>query len=138
MLKNLKKHKTIKLWHFVISLGLVLLHLKSSHITHGGPTMSLSLVKLSDNGIYCFYSKFGFFGLFSLWGSTREFVFLHQPGDTRKLHPALVYSFVLVLPAWGLLMLYLWSFCINHLKRCSLPSQTRFRWSEEDKTGFPE
>ena len=46
--------------------------------------MSLSLVKLSDNGYYCFFSNFGFFGLFSLWGGAREFVLRHQPAETRK------------------------------------------------------
>ena len=50
--KTVKTVKTVKLWYFAIFLGLVLLHLKSSNFTHGGSTMSLSLVKLSDNGFH--------------------------------------------------------------------------------------
>ena len=45
--------------------------------------MSLSLVKLSDNGYYCFFSKFWVL-VFSLWGGAREFVLRHQPAETRK------------------------------------------------------
>ena len=57
--------------------------------------MSLSLVKLSDNGFIVSYQNLGFW-FFSLWGGTREFVFLNQPGETEKLYPAVVYSFILM------------------------------------------
>ena len=69
--------------------------------------MSLSLVKLSDNGFYCFFSKFGFFGLFSLWGGAREFVLMHQPGETRKTAFSNGQPFFMSCHPEGFLVLYL-------------------------------
>ena len=47
--------------------------------------MSLSLVKLSDNGFHCFI--LGFLIFFAL-GWYQMSVFMLQPAETRKLHPA--------------------------------------------------